>query len=360
MCEAAFLFSMLFFDNMAETKSVLILNHFPFPYAIARYSNELKSTMQENSELVNVKINPGFDHFPAGTTYEGTGSLTANVVLKNIVFRRLRQHIHSVINGGGIVHYTDQSMPLFSRGGDREIVTFHDLFALKENNGVKGILYKQYIMEFLKFKNAIAISEHTRGQLEEAGFSGEISTIYHGIPEIFHPRTNNVEIRRKYGLPIDKKLIISVSSSAPRKNIQLLRKIKQNLWDDMEIVRVGPSEGFDLSFEKVSDETLAELYSAADLFILTSTDEGFNHPVTEAMASGLPVVVSDIEIMREVTGNAGIFCDVKDEFSFIEGIKSSLEERERYSKLSLTQAKKFTKEKFSKNMKSYYNKILSI
>ena len=151
---------------MAETKDVLILNHFPFPYAIARYSSELKSATQENSELVNVRINPGFNHFPAGTTYEGTRSLTANVALKKIVFRRLGRHIHSVINGGGIVHYTDQSMPLFSRGGDRETVTFHDLFALKENNGIKGILYRQYTREFLKFKNAIAISEYTRRQLE--------------------------------------------------------------------------------------------------------------------------------------------------------------------------------------------------
>lgn len=343
---------------MAEKKSVLILNHFPFPYAIARYSNELKSTMQENSELVNVKINPSFDHFPQGTTYEGTNSLTANVVFKNVVFRRLKQHVLSVIDWGGVVHYTDQSMPLFSRGGDRETVTFHDLFAMKENNGVKGILYKQYTKEFLKFKNAIAISEYTRRQLEDAGFSGEISTIYHGVPMIFHPRTNNVEIRRKYGLPIDKKLIISVSSSAPRKNIQLLRRIKQDLGSDMEIVRIGPSEGFDLSFEKVSDETLAELYSAADLFILTSIDEGFSYPVTEAMASGLPVVVSDIEIMKEVAGKAGIFCDIKDEFSFIEGIESSLEEREKYSNLSLKQSNKFNLEKFIENMYKYYSKML--
>lgn len=351
---------MLFFGKMTETKNVLILNHFPFPYAIARYSNELKSTMQENSELVNVKLNPAFDHFPAGTTYKGSSSLTANVVLKNIVFRRLQQHVNSVINQGGIVHYTDQSMPLFSPGGDRETVTFHDLFTLKENNGIKGILYKLYTREFLKFKNAIAISEYTRGKLEEAGFSGEISTIYHGVPKIFHPRPNKIEIRKRYRLPIDKKLILSVSSSSPRKNIPLLRRIKQNLGCDIEIVRVGPSEGFDLAYEKVSDETLAELYSAVDLFILTSTDEGFNHPVTEAMASGLPVVVSDIEIMREIVGNAGIFCDIKDQFSFIEGINLIIEERERYSSLSLAQAEKFSNEKFSKNMKDYYNKILGI
>ena len=343
---------------MAGTKDVLILNHFPFPYALARYSNELKQTMQDDSELVNVKINPDFDHFPGGITYEGTGSLTANVVLKNIVFRRLTQHVHSFLNEGGIVHYTDQSMPLFSRGGDRETVTFHDLFALDEKNGVKGILYKQYIRKFLKFKNAIAISEYTRGQLEEAGFSGEISTIYHGIQKIFHPRSNRVEIRRRYRLPIDKFLILSVSSDAPRKNIHLLRRIKQNLADNMEIVRVGPSAGFDLSFEKVPDGTLAELYSATDLFILTSSEEGFNYPVTEGMASGLPVVVSDIEVMREVAGNAGIFCDIKDEFSFIEGIKLSIEERERYSTLSLTQAEKFTIEKFSKNMIRYYSRLL--
>ena len=343
---------------MVEIKKVVIVNHFPFPYAIARYSSELKLTMQETSELVSVKLNPAFNYFPAGTIYEGTNSLTANVILKNIVFRRLRQHLNTVINLGGIVHYTDQSMPLFSLGGDREIVTFHDLFTLKESNGIKGTLYKLYTKEFLKFRNAIAISEYTRGKLEEAGFSGKISTIYHGVPKIFHPRPNRMEIRKRYGLPINKKLILSVSSSSPRKNIPLLRKIRQNLGCNLDIVRVGPSEGFELSYEKVSDQTLAEMYSAVDTFILTSTDEGFNHPVTEAMASGLPVVVSDIEIMREIVGNAGIFCDIKNPSSFIEGINLSIEENDRYSSLSLARAKKFSIENFSKNMKDYYNKIL--
>ncbi len=342
---------------MAVPKDIILLNHFPFPYAIARYASEVQRALKENSKMVNIKINPTFKNFPAGKTYKGTNSLIANVFLKGFIYKELKQYVESTIKGSGLVHYTEQTMPSFSQGGDREIVTFHDLFALKEKNGPKGLIFRNYTKKFLKFSHAIAISEYTRGEMEGAGFKGDISRIYYGVPDLFHPRANSDRIRQQYGLPINKKLILSISSNAPRKNLPLLKKISKQLDENTKVVRVGPSEGFDFSFQDISDNSLAELYNAVDAFILTSTDEGFNFPVAEAMASGLPVVVSDIEIMKEVTGNAGILCNTRDEASFIEGINLALEENSNYSNLSLKQAEKFTIKKFSKNMNEYYHKF---
>ena len=50
---------------------------------------------------------------------------------------------------------------------------------------------------------------------------------------------------------------------------------------------------------------LADLYRAADLFVFPSRGEGCPNAVLEAMASGLPVVATDVAGNREVLGEDG-------------------------------------------------------
>ncbi len=56
------------------------------------------------------------------------------------------------------------------------------------------------------------------------------------------------------------------------------------------------------------EDVYAEL-ARGDVFALPSHGEGFCVAVAEAMAIGLPVVVSDIPIFHEVVGDAGVFVD---------------------------------------------------
>jgi len=51
------------------------------------------------------------------------------------------------------------------------------------------------------------------------------------------------------------------------------------------------------------------ILSRADAFVLPSWSEGFCVAVAEAMALGLPVVVSDIPVFHEVVGESGVFVD---------------------------------------------------
>jgi glycosyltransferase involved in cell wall biosynthesis len=48
----------------------------------------------------------------------------------------------------------------------------------------------------------------------------------------------------------------------------------------------------------VSDAELESLYRAADVFALPSVNEGFGLAVLEALAAGLPAVVSDLDVFR--------------------------------------------------------------
>lgn len=55
------------------------------------------------------------------------------------------------------------------------------------------------------------------------------------------------------------------------------------------------------------DGRLQEEYLASSAFVSLSAEEGFGLPVVEAAAAGLPLVLSDIPVYREVAGEAAFF-----------------------------------------------------
>ena len=54
-------------------------------------------------------------------------------------------------------------------------------------------------------------------------------------------------------------------------------------------------------------QQLHHLYASADLYVTPAYTETFAHPLVEAMASGVPVIASDIAVHREICGDAGAF-----------------------------------------------------
>jgi glycosyltransferase involved in cell wall biosynthesis len=63
---------------------------------------------------------------------------------------------------------------------------------------------------------------------------------------------------------------------------------------------------------RVVDTRLGRLYREAAALFFPSLYEGFGLPVVEAMASGIPVVVSDRPELRECAGEHGAYCDPGD------------------------------------------------
>jgi len=54
-------------------------------------------------------------------------------------------------------------------------------------------------------------------------------------------------------------------------------------------------------------QQLHNLYRRADVYVSPAYTETFAHPLVEAMASGIPVVASDIPVHREICGEAGMY-----------------------------------------------------
>ena len=53
--------------------------------------------------------------------------------------------------------------------------------------------------------------------------------------------------------------------------------------------------------------SLHQLYQACDLYVTPAYAETFAHPLVEAMASGLPVIASDLAVHREICGEAALY-----------------------------------------------------
>jgi glycosyltransferase involved in cell wall biosynthesis len=74
----------------------------------------------------------------------------------------------------------------------------------------------------------------------------------------------------------------------------------------------------------VPDKTLAVLYRLASVFVFPSLYEGFGLPPLEAMASGTPVVTSNVSSLPEVVGDAAVLVDPYSAEAIAEGILTVL------------------------------------
>ncbi|MCD8068123.1 MAG: glycosyltransferase family 4 protein [Lachnospiraceae bacterium] len=127
-------------------------------------------------------------------------------------------------------------------------------------------------------------------------------------------------IMETYHLP--EKYILCLSTLEPRKNLKLLIEAYAELaaengcdydlvlagrkgWKMDEVLNHIPPEAVQRIHITgyIEDRDLPPLYSHAKLFVFPSHYEGFGIPPLEAMACGVPVLCSNIEVLREVLGD---------------------------------------------------------
>jgi glycosyltransferase involved in cell wall biosynthesis len=74
----------------------------------------------------------------------------------------------------------------------------------------------------------------------------------------------------------------------------------------------------------VSDQVLADLYSRARAFVFLSEYEGFGLTPLEALAAGIPIVVLDTAVAREVYGPAALYVSAPDPMRVEEALELAL------------------------------------
>lgn len=140
--------------------------------------------------------------------------------------------------------------------------------------------------------------------------------------------------------------IISVATLEPRKNLSLLISAFTMLHDEginnLKLVLVGRNgwkikESFknindnyydDIIFAGyVSDDELASLYKHSKLYVSTSVYEGFGLPTVEALSLGVKVLLSDLDVYKEVAEDNALFFKSNDVIDLknkiLEGVNNS-------------------------------------
>lgn len=176
---------------------------------------------------------------------------------------------------------------------------------------------------FRRMDMVIAVSDALRDQLVEYARPGQVITIRNGIPVERFGRYPREDARARLQIPPEVKvvgmtarLIAGKGVNTALEAVSLLSKIMPDL--NLVVVGDGPDRAKLESYAAalgVKDivhflgwrDDVPQLMVGWDLFILPSFSEGFSLSVLEAMASGLPVVVSDLACMREavVSGKSG-------------------------------------------------------
>ena len=197
----------------------------------------------------------------------------------------------------------------------------------------------KYLRWFYEQMDVIYVpSRYYRQQLAEKGFdSMKLRLFPHGTDiEAFHPRHRSPGWWRKFGGNGGPK-VIYVGRVAREKDLDVLIEVYDRLAvrrPECSLAVVGDGPYLQTMKERLPysnviftgflfGEELSQAYASSDVFVFPSTTDTFGNVVLEAMASGVPVIVSDKGGPKEMVqhGRTGIVTKAKNVNEVVDGIE---------------------------------------
>lgn len=251
-----------------------------------------------------------------------------------------------------------------------------------------------------QYTGILSVSDYLAEEYLRYGFrKDQVFSLINPVDvDIFHPVKNNDEIknlRRELSLPQEAKIAIFVGTVKRRKGIHDLvdafieaKRIHPNLY----LLVIGPysksenpsiDEGYvKYIFSRINDYQLShsvsfigfiqdeyllsKYYRASDLFIFPSRREGMPNVVLEAMASGLPIIVTELPIFKNLITNLknGLTIPISSKSGIIDAITFYLNDELLANKISQnassTIARHYSHKSWQENLKKYYYNLSGI
>lgn len=233
--------------------------------------------------------------------------------------------------------------------------------------------YIAYVMN--NADKVVTITRHMAVSAKQQGCKKEIKIIPHGSS--LHESSSKVQIREKYNIQSESKIVLSIQRLHPRKGlIYLIRAIP-------EVLKKFPSTVFliggtghlesELKFETqncgiatnviftgfIPDEHLSSYYEQADLFALPSLFEGFGLVYIDALTKGLPIVTTQNGGAQDIiTDEVGLLVPIRNSKAFADAINKALNTKWNKKRI-VNRSLRYKWENIVRNYISIYNEILS-
>lgn len=203
----------------------------------------------------------------------------------------------------------------------------------------------------------------------------KIKIIYNGIPlDKFKVSISQEDARKVFNLPLDRFIVGGVGRLKQEKGYDILIKAVSKIKDaSVVLAGDGPLRSELQAFAKelqvdcifmgmLSPDLIPKFLKTLDIFCFPSLWEGFGIALVEAMASGLPIIASDIPPHREVLGDAGILVPPRDAESIANAINMLLSDhnlRASLIKSAHERSMRFTIQNTVKQYEELFTKLLS-
>ena len=272
-----------------------------------------------------------------------------------------------------------------SKISSKLIITVHDIIPILYPELCPNKIDKEKYLNDLKKKCLkanliITVSEYSKQDIiNYLGIeASKIRIVPPGIDLKNYDLVEEKEISRvKEKYDLNDKFILFLGALEPKKNIiniikgferANLKNIKLVIaggkgWKYEEIFETYKNSSYKKNIQMldyIAEEDKIALYKGAELFIFPSLYEGFGMPVLEAMASGIPVITSNISSLPEVAGKAAILVNPYDIVEIAKAIKNVIKNdklKKEMIEKGLKQARKFTWENSVKKLEKIYSEL---
>ena len=272
----------------------------------------------------------------------------------------------------------------------RSVVTIHDCIHLRFPQYLPNRLAYGYARASLwiathRSSRVLTVSEASKRDILKYFHVPEakINVIYNAIDERFGEAPDEEEVARvRERYQLNDPFVLYAGNIKPHKNLERLIEAFQMLRKgDLEHVKLLII-GDEISkyatlrravhhyklhkhvrfFGFVPDKTLAVLYRLASVFVFPSLYEGFGLPPLEAMASGTPVITSNVSSLPEVVGDAALLIDPYDATQIAAAMRRVLTEpalREDLRQRGLQRVREFSWERSVRRVSEIYGEVLA-